>query len=134
MSNDIKLHWTDTNNVPAFLDKHVGTLVSPPASPARGAELGPCASYDFDVDGSGWKSSSSDIVLAGLGWVSITGAGPCTIRVTVPKGVTVSQREPLLPFEARSSSATFSGGRIVKRSKKMRRDGSKAPKAYGWRA
>ena len=130
VSNEIKLHWTDTENVSAFLDKHVGTLVSPPASPQRGKDLGPYASYDFAIDGSGWKQSSSDIVLAGLGWVSVTGAGPCTIRVTVPNGTLVTQRQPLLPFESHTSSAKFSGGRIVKTSRKQ----DKSQSSYGWRA
>ena len=130
VSNEIKLHWTDTENVSTFLDKHVGTLVSPPASPQRGKDLGPYASYDFAIDGSGWKQSSSDIVLAGLGWVSVTGAGPCTIRVTVPNGTLVTQRQPLLPFESHTSSAKFSGGRIVKTSRKQ----DKSQSSYGWRA
>ena len=130
LSNSIKLHWTDTENVGNFLSKHVGTLVSPPASPERGKELGPFESFDFHVHGTSWKRSSSDIVMAGLGWISITGTGPCTIRVTVPKGTDVSQRAPVLPFEAKTSSAKFSGGRIVKKSKKQ----GEGSNSYGWRA
>ena len=81
------------------------------------------------VAGDGWLKSSVDIVIAGLGWVTVTGVGQCTVRVRVPEGTTVGTRPALLPFESKSSTGKFSGGRIVRRSAKR---GAKA-KASGWR-
>lgn len=57
-------------------------------------------------------------MIAGLGWVSITGPGKAVIRVTVPEGTHVSLRAPLLPFEAKSTTAKFTGGRFIKKSAK----------------
>ena len=68
------------------------------------------------------------IVIAGLGWVSITGAGPCVIKVTAPAGTSISEREPLLPYEASHSTAKFTGGKIMKKSRKQ------GKQSYGWRA
>ena len=118
VSNNMKLHWTSSENVSGFLSRHIGTLVTPPYVLDRMKDVGPCNSFDFYINGEGWRQSCCDIVLGGLGWVSVTGAGPCTVRVTTPKGTLVTQRRPLLPYEAHSSSAKFSGGRIVKKSKK----------------
>jgi hypothetical protein len=67
-------------------------------------------------------------VIAGLGWISITGPGILRIKVTVPEGTSVGLRTPLLPFEAQHSTVKFSGGRLQKKSKKN------GEKAYGWRA
>lgn len=37
----------------------------------------------FQLQGAGWNEASHDIVIAGLGWISVTGAGPITLRVSV---------------------------------------------------
>ncbi len=57
-------------------------------------------------------------MVAGLGWVAVTGPGTCKVKVTVPKGTDVVLRDPLLPFEAKFTTASFSGGRIIKKSSK----------------
>jgi hypothetical protein len=79
------------------------------------------------VEGQSWLQSSADVVISGLGWVSVTGTGHAKLRVTVPKGTLVKLRDAILPFEARSTTATFSGGRIVKKA-------TKKGSSYGWRA
>ena len=38
-------------------------------------------SSEFTIVGDGWKRAGPDVVLSGLGWVSITGAGECLIKV-----------------------------------------------------
>lgn len=118
VSSGVTLHPTDSSRVSDFLATHVGTLISPPASLERREELGPYESHEFDVEGQSWKESTCDLVVAGLGWVSITGTGKCRIKITAPRDVSVTQRPALLPFEAAYSSATFSGGRIIKKSAK----------------
>ena len=56
------------------------------------------------------------------------GPGVCKIKVTTPEGTDVGLRSPLLPFEASHTTGKFTGGRLLKRSKKG------GEKAYGWRA
>ncbi len=45
--------------------------------------LQPFSEDVFTIHGSGWKKACKDIVLSGLGWVSITGAGDCCIKVSL---------------------------------------------------
>jgi hypothetical protein len=101
------------------------------------------------VAGKGWLEASCDVVISGLGWFSVTGCGPCKIRVVAPKGpntrkrrlgmcfcgairsslighlvscagVLVIQRDPLMPFEAKSTVGKVTGGRIIKNFKGRR--------------
>jgi ribosome biogenesis GTPase A len=132
VSNEIALHPTqaDKANDPEWVDRHIGNLLAPPATPERLAEIGPMESREFEVWGRGWKTAASDLVIAGLGWVSVTGSGMCRIRVTAPAGTSISQRDALLPYEASHSTAKFTGGKILKKSRKQ---GSGA-QGYGWRA
>ena len=44
----------------------------------------------------------------------MTGAGRARLRVHVPRGTYVGTREPLMPFEARGSTAKATGGRIIR--------------------
>ena len=81
------------------------------------------------MEGEGWLKSSSDIVIAGLGWVAVTGVGPLKVRVTVPNGTAVGVREALLPFESGRSTATFTGGRILQRTNRR-----SARSTAGWKA
>lgn len=68
------------------------------------------------------------MVIPGLGWVTITGPGVAKIKVLAPEGTEVTLRPPLLPFEAKHTTAKFTGGKISKRSTKS------GAKSYGWRA
>ena len=128
VSNNIKLHPTDATRASEFAEKHIGNLIFPPSTVERLAELGPFESKEFEIEGDSWKKSLNDIVIAGLGWVAITGTGVCRVKVTVPVGTSVGLRSSLMPFEASHSTVKFTGGRIEKKS---RRTGSKG---YGWRA
>ena len=68
-------------------------------------------------------------MIAGLGWVAVTGSGVAELKVTVPKGTDVTARRSLLPFEAASTTVKFTGGRLLKRSGR-----SSNSNTYGWRA
>lgn len=57
-------------------------------------------------------------MIAGLGWVAITGSGSCRIKISVPGDTLVSRRESLLPFESRSTGVRFTGARFIKKSVK----------------
>ena len=118
VSNNIKLHPTDGLKVSEFTEKHIGSLVFPPATKERLNELGPFETREFIVEGDSWKKSMQDIVIAGLGWVAVTGTGTCKVKVTVPSGTFVGVRPSLMPFEAPRTTVSFTGGRIEKKSKR----------------
>jgi len=121
VSNDVKLHPTRIEKASSFVEKHIGALVTPPASIERLSDLGVFKESTFVVEGEGWRKAGTDVVIAGLGWVSVTGSGDCRIRVRAPEGTKVDIRPALLPYEASRSTASFSGGRLVqKKSKKSR--------------
>ena len=114
VSNDVKVHPTDTSKVEDLLRNRVGDIISPPESPERYEQLAPFGSHVVEVRGEGWKRAARDVVLGGLGWVCLTGAGAVKLRITVPKGVRVGLRDPLMPFEAMSTTARYTGTRSRK--------------------
>eukprot|EP00624_Nannochloropsis_granulata_P001154 evm.model.NODE_1531_length_19035_cov_17.377516.6 len=117
VSNDVKLHQTGTDRADEFLEKHIGDLVFPPFTQERRAEMGPWVARDFDIEGTGWKTSAIDIVISGLGWISITGALNCKVRVMAPEAVGVRLRSPLMPYETWATTAKWTGLRAIKSDK-----------------
>jgi len=119
ISNDVKLHPTDSSKAMEFIEKHAGQLLTPPLGPVDGRrihEIGEFESQTVEIEGTGWKEAAADIAIRGLGWVSVTGAGLGTLRVTVPKGVGISVRPPLMPYDVWETTARFTGGRAVRKS------------------
>uniref|UniRef100_A0A7S2HU96 G domain-containing protein n=1 Tax=Octactis speculum TaxID=3111310 RepID=A0A7S2HU96_9STRA len=122
VAQGVKLHSTSSEGIEAFVEKHVGGLLTPPHDPLRLEEVAPrLETFDLEVQGAGWTEAGSDIVLSGLGWVAVTGSGSCRVRVSVPEGVMVLQRPPLMPYEARASMGKSTGGRILKGPKKKKK-------------
>jgi len=122
VSNDIKLHPTDSLKAQVTLQKHVGKYLTPPLEPGpeRVKEIGEFEYHDVKIDGVGWKQAAADIALRGLGWVAITGVGSTTVRIGVPKGIGVSARPPLMPFDIWKVAAKYTGGRTVRKPTKSR--------------
>jgi hypothetical protein len=89
-----------------FTRRHIGEFLTPPFDVDRLDELGEWASKSFTAEGAGWKMACVDIVLSGLGWVSLTGAGSIRVRIWTPRGVGVFTREALMPFEVRTSGVS----------------------------
>ena len=58
----------------------------------------------------------------------MTGPGVFKIKVSVPHGTEVSTRKALLPYDANCTTAKFTGGKLLKKSRRAKGD------AYGWRA
>lgn len=111
-SSAIKLHLTSSLKADEYIQKHIGELIFPPASLERLQAIGPMEKTVVDVNGSGWDKSDCDIVLPGIGWVAVTGPGECKITVTAPKQTVVSLRPALLPYEAKYSTASYTGMRM----------------------
>jgi len=120
VANDIKLHPTSVKKADDFIAQHAGELLTPPLGDGakRMAEIGEFETHDIDIDGFGWKEAAADITLRGLGWISVTGAGTAKIRVTIPKGIGISVRPPLMPFDVWEATAKYTGGRAVRKSGK----------------
>ena len=117
-SNEVKLHQTRTDKADEFLEKHIGELVFPPWSKERLEELGTMVPREFEIEGTGWKTSAIDIVISGLGWISVTGALNCKVRIMAPESVGVRLRSPLMPYETWDTTAKWTGLRAVKGNKK----------------
>lgn len=122
VSNDIKLHPTDSTKADNFTEAHVGTILTPPLEPGtkRMEEIGEFEYHEIEIDGSGWKEAAADIALRGLGWVSVTGAGTAKVRIGLPKGIGFSVRPPLMPFDVWEATAKYTGGRAVRKSTKTK--------------
>lgn len=118
VANEIKLHLTDASKVDDFIRKHIGTILTPPLPPGeqRLEELGEFDSHILDIQGDGWKEASADIALTGLGWVAVSGVGTVKVKVSVPKGIGVSVRPPLMPFDIWDVASKYTGTKAVRRA------------------
>ena len=81
----------------------------------------------------GPRLAAVDVVIPGLGWVSVTGSGSCTVSVEAPRPTAVVTREPLVAVpirETRKTLVKFTGSKLTnKRGKTMRRKGAAKTKA-----
>ncbi|CAJ1909641.1 unnamed protein product [Cylindrotheca closterium] len=127
VANEIKLHPTSSDRSEEFIKKHAGTMLTPPFEPGeeRMEQLGEFESHIFDIEGSGWKEAAADITLTGLGWVAVTGAGTAKIKLSVPKGIGVSVRPPLMPFDVWEVASKYTGGRATRKIGKKSKSGKR---------
>lgn len=86
--------------------------------------------HDVEIEGAGWKEAAADVTLCGLGWVAVTGAGVARIRITVPKGIGVSVRPPLMPFDVWEVASRYTGGRAIRKVSRNK-SGSKRRRGVG---
>lgn len=114
-SANVKVHPGKADDAEAFTKRHVGKMLTPPSTQEGFERLGDWTSKFCTVNGDGWKRSCIDIVLSGLGWVSVTGAGSAQVRVWVPRNVGVFTRDPLMPYEIRQGVSSYTGGRAINR-------------------
>lgn len=66
------------------------------------------------------QRASKDIVVHGLGWVSITGTGKVVFEVYVAEGVGFNLREPIMPYEAEPYKVKSTRGRTINSEKVTR--------------
>jgi len=120
VANEIKLHPTDAERVDDILKEHVGKMLTPPLALERMEQLGEFETHIIDIEGTGWREAAADITLTGLGWVAVTGVGMAKVKITVPKGIGVMLRPPLMPMDVQDSTAKYTGGRAVRKTAKTK--------------
>lgn len=86
-SNDLMIHRTKLANADQFYEKHVGGLLQPPR-PDETADFPELVRFEFSV------KEKTDIVFAGLGWITVQ--EPCVVAGWAPKGVEVLRRKALI--------------------------------------
>jgi hypothetical protein len=118
VANDVKLHPTSVSKADEFIKKQAGIMLTPPFEPGeqRMAELGEFESHIIEIEGTGWKEAAADLSLTGLGWVAVTGAGSVKVKVSVPKGIGVSVRPPLMPFDIWEVASKYTGAKATRKS------------------
>lgn len=87
VSNDLDIHRTKLEKADAFYEKHVGGLLTPPQQDEVD-EFPELVRFEFSV------KENTDIVFAGLGWITID--SPCVVAGWAPKGVDVIRRKALI--------------------------------------
>eukprot|EP01114_Cavostelium_apophysatum_P020786 TRINITY_DN7059_c0_g1_i1.p1 TRINITY_DN7059_c0_g1~~TRINITY_DN7059_c0_g1_i1.p1 ORF type:complete len:640 (-),score=123.01 TRINITY_DN7059_c0_g1_i1:11-1930(-) len=103
-SSDVVMHMTKTEKAENLYEKYVGGVLKPPLPADQRSKPFPnLVSKEIVVVGESGVSAAADIVISGLGWVSVTGVGTFKFKVFAPEGVAVNLRtEPLLPYETPS--------------------------------
>ncbi|MBV7389916.1 MULTISPECIES: ribosome biogenesis GTPase YqeH [Enterococcus] len=87
VSNDITPHRTKLEKATEFYAKHVGVLLQPPR-PDEVAEFPELVRFEFSI------KEKTDIVFAGLGWVTVL--KPAVVAGWAPRGVDVLTRKALI--------------------------------------
>lgn len=87
VSNDLPIHRTKTVTADQFYQKHVGGLLQPPR-PDEVADFPELVRFEFSI------KEKTDIVFAGLGWITVTEPG--VVAGWAPKGVDVLRRKALI--------------------------------------
>ena len=120
VANQVKLHPTDVSKADDFVANHAGEMLTPPLAPGpeRMKQLGEFETHVVEIKGRGWKEAAADITLTGLGWVAVTGAGTAMVEISIPKGIGVQVRPPLMPFDMWEVTARYTGSKAVRKSGK----------------
>ena len=87
VSNDLSIHRTKMITADEFYQKHVGGLLQPPR-PEEVADFPELVRFEFSI------KEKTDIVFAGLGWITVTEPG--IVAGWAPKGVDVLRRKALI--------------------------------------
>lgn len=88
-SNDLFIHRTKLENADHLFETQAGELLSPPGKETL-QKMPSFVKHSFKI-----SSPKTDIVIAGLGWISVREEG-AEVVVHVPEGVGVSLREAII--------------------------------------
>lgn len=88
VSNRLEIHRTKLSNAEALYEKHKGAMLTPPSE--KSVEKMPAlVRHEFSI-----KEKKTDIVISGLGWITIQNPG--VVAVHAPRGVDVILRPSLI--------------------------------------
>lgn len=88
-ANDMPIHRTKLEKADALYENQLGKLLTPPEA-AHTDEMPPMQKSSYRI-----KDSYTDIVIAGLGWITILESN-ITIDIHVPRGVAVHLRTSII--------------------------------------
>ncbi|MBF0714126.1 ribosome biogenesis GTPase YqeH [Gemella sp. GH3] len=89
-SNQIDLHRTKLENADNLFEKHLGELLSPPFKDDLSIFSNP-EKRSFDI-----TARKTDIVISGLGWITVNSDLGCKINIVTPKEIEVFTRESII--------------------------------------
>ncbi|KNC79352.1 hypothetical protein SARC_08258 [Sphaeroforma arctica JP610] len=120
-SREINIHATDSVRADEVYAKHAGNpgtnILNIPSGGTERMESFPKLSRQkFRIEGLDWDTCAKDIVMSGIGWVSVTTGpdSPATVGVSVPNGTGLTIRDSLLPEAVRKR-----GKRVKSRGKRQ---------------
>ncbi|MGX7111639.1 ribosome biogenesis GTPase YqeH [Gemella cuniculi] len=90
VSNLVEIHRTKLSNANSLFEKHLGTLLAPPFEDSLSIFKNQVRK-NFKID-----SKKTDIVISGLGWVTVNSDRGCEINIWVPEEVEVFVRESII--------------------------------------
>lgn len=90
-ANQLNVHRTKLENADHLYETHLGTLLQPPCGdcPDHLREL---YTHSFTIK----SGHPQDVVISGLGWITVRGQHYTTVKVSVPRGVDVHLRRALI--------------------------------------
>ncbi len=89
-SNLVEIHRTKLSNADALFEKHLGTLLKPPFEDDISI-FNNQVKKSFTID-----SRKMDIVISGLGWITVNSDSGCKIDIHVPEEIEVFVRESII--------------------------------------
>lgn len=79
----------------------MGKELVPPFAPDPSQPIEALEPTDVPVAGDTWTASSTDVAIAGLGWISVGVKGNAGVRVWAPPGIAITVRKAMLPDYAK---------------------------------
>ena len=89
-SNLVDIHRTKLSNADALFEKHLGTLLKPPFEDNISIFKNQ-VKKNFKID-----DKKIDIVISGLGWITVNSNSGCEIDIYVPEEIEVFVRESII--------------------------------------
>eukprot|EP01083_Nonionella_stella_P046297 123938_1 len=104
-SPKVSVHIGRWDKVDDMLEKNLGNhlKMGPPFTPERFRAIKWSPRLTAPLVGKGWLESCVDVVFSGVGWMAVTGCGPCEIRAWGSAHADVRLRKPILPHESKKS-------------------------------
>lgn len=99
---DVTIHRTPINRANEVFINQAGTLLKPCYNASSISEefVDQMERHEIHLNCDGFQKANFDIVVEGLGWVSVQGRGFVNFMLYLPPGIKYHIRtDPLLPFE-----------------------------------